>query len=416
MNSPYTHINNRISELNSSKNSMYRQLSLIIMMTLVSICMLTVSTKAQINIPKKVNVGIVYPISSNGRFAWADTTNLSVNLIAGVSSAADGPSVAGFSNIIYHDANGPQIAGFSNHIGGTANGALFAGFLNTYSGGRSSSFAGFSNAAHGNVTGAQFAGFSNYARDLNGAQFAGFLNKADNMNGSQFAGFMNVATRNISASQMAGFMNTADDVNGSQIAGFMNTAKNVNGSQIGGFINVAKKVKGAQIAGFMNVADSSDYPIGFINMIKNGEKSVSISTDEDLTTMASFKSGGKVLYGIIAAGYNFKNDKEVYAAEMGLGGHIILSKVFNINAEISQSVLEGLKSGEYLRSSFRLMPAFKLSPHLEIFGGPSFNYINTNTAEGKTLHDHYQRTWMSDSGRNFQALYISYTGGIAIPF
>lgn len=355
---------------------------------------------AQIIIPKKVNIGLIYPISSNGRHAPLDTNILSINLIAGVSAVEKGPSFAGFSNVVRKETYGTQFAGFSNHIGGRAEGVLFAGFINTYRAGAGGAFAGFSNVAQGDVEGVQFAGFLNTAKDVKGAQFGGFLNRAENIKGPQFAGFMNVSR----------------DISASQTAGFINKARNVNGSQVAGFINIARKVKGVQLAGFINIADSSDHPVGFINIIKNGEKTIGLTTNQDLTTMLSFRSGGKVLYGIIGAGYNFRNDREVYAGELGFGAHVIRAGAFNLNAEISQSLLESFHTGEYFKSSFQLMPAIKLMPHLEIFAGPSFNYVNTNTSEGKTLHDHYLRTWTSHSGNYFQALYISFTGGIAIPF
>ncbi len=72
----------------------------------------------------------------------------------------------------------------------------------------------------------------------------------------------------------------------------------------------------------MNVADSSDHPLGIINLIRKGEKSIGFSIDENETGLVSFRSGGRVLYGIIAAGYNFKNEEDVYALEAGLGASL----------------------------------------------------------------------------------------------
>ena len=257
---------------------------------------------AQSNGAEKIHIGFVYPLSSNGTHAPLDTNKLSLHLLAGVSSVEKGFSFAGFSNIVRNEATGTQIAMFSNHIGKKATGLQFAVFLNTSGENQGAAFAGFANVSRGNVKGVQFAGFTNIAKDLHGAQFAGFLNKANSVKGSQLAGFLNIAQKNVSASQLAGFMNTAADVKGSQFAGF---------------INIAKKVKGVQAAGFINVADSSDYPIGIINLVKKGEKSISLTMDETQTSMLSFRSGGKVTYGILGIGYNFKNKKEVYAMEAG---------------------------------------------------------------------------------------------------
>lgn len=318
----------------------------------------------------KLHFGFIYPVSSNGTHAPLDTNSLSFNLLGGISAAERGAAFAGLSNIVRNDTKGFLFAGFSNHIGKQANGALFSGFLNTYKGGNLFAFGGFANLAYADVKGAQFAGFMNLSSNHKGSQFAGFINKA----------------------------------------------KDINGAQIAGFINIAKKVKGLQFAGFMNVADSSDYPIGIINLIKKGEKSISLSTDETLTTLLSFRSGGKVLYGIIGIGYNFKNSDEVYAFEAGLGAHLFQSNTFRLNAEVSGTGLESFKAGEYMKTSLRLLPALKISKNLELFGGPSINYLNTNTSEGRNLNKKYISSWENKWGNNFQAFYLGYGGGIQYIF
>jgi hypothetical protein len=340
---------------------------------------------AQNQMPGKMHIGIVYPLSTNGTHAPLDTNNLSFNLLGGVSAAERGLAFAGLSNVVLKDTKGFLFAGFSNHVVKNANGGQFAGFLNTYGGGEGVSFAGFANISSGNVKGAQFSGFANIARDMNGAQFSGFAN-------------------------------IAKDVSATQIAGFINTAKDVKGSQIAGFINIAKKVKGAQIAGFINIAESSDFPIGIVNIIKNGEKSIGVSTTDNLTTMLTLRSGGRVLYGILGVGYNFKNDKEVYALEAGLGAHFFSSNSFRLNTELTSMSLESFKHGEYFSSSFRILSALKIARFLEVYAGPSLNYVNTNTVEGKDLNKHYLSKWGNKSGRNFQGLYVGYMGGIQVIF
>lgn len=338
----------------------------------------------------KAHFGLIYPLSTNGTHAPLDTNNLSIHLLAGISSVEKGFSYAGLSNVVRNESYGVQIAGFSNHIGKQANGALFAGFLNTYRSAKGSQFAGFANLAQKNVEGAQFAGFINTAGgDMKGVQFAGFSNISKNISASQFAGFMNVA-------------------------------KDVNGSQFAGFINIAKKVKGAQIAGFINIAETSDSPIGIINIIKNGEKSIAATIDESQTSMLTFRSGGKNMYGIIGVGYNLKNKDEVYAFEAGLGAHFFKSKYFRLNMELTQTILESFEKGEYFKGTFRLLPAVKVAPWLEVFGGPSINFVSTNTVEGKALHpdndDLVIRTWNRKHSDFKQSLHIGYQAGLQFVF
>ncbi|WP_316820110.1 hypothetical protein [Pedobacter gandavensis] len=348
----------------------------------------------------KIHIGLIYPLSSNGTHAPLDTNNFSFHLLAGISSAEQGFSFAGFSNIVRNDATGTQIAMFSNHIGKKVKGLTIAGFLNSYGAGEGAAFAGFANVSKGNVKGLQLGGFTNIAKDLEGAQFAGFLNKANAVKGSQLAGFINIAKKNLSASQLAGFINKAEDVKGSQFAGF---------------INIAKKVKGIQAAGFINVADSCEYPIGIINLVRKGEKSISLTLDETQTSMLSFRSGGRVTYGILGIGYNLKNKKEVYGMEIGLGAHWFQTDAFRLNTEITGSVLESFKAGEYFKSSFRVSPALKIGNHLELFAGPSINFLSTNTTEGRNLHKKFIHTW-GDRNNDFQALYFGYSGGIQFIF
>lgn len=348
----------------------------------------------------KVNIGFAYPISTNGTNAAADTNYFSLNLIAGVSAAERGFSFAGISSVVKNNAKGMMFAGFSNHVGKAVEGMMFAGFMNSYAEAKGMQFAGFSNISKGKVIGAQFSGFLNKATDVHGVQSAGFVNVARDVTGPQIAGFSNVSRK----------------IQGSQFAGFINTAKDVKGSQFAGFINIAKKVKGVQIAGFINVADSSDYPLGIINIIRNGEKGIGISIDENETGLLSFRSGGKVLYGIIAAGYNFRNKEEVYAFEAGLGAHFLNTSVFRMNAEITTQTLESFKPGEYFKSTVRLMPSLRPVRGLELFSGPAFNYVNTNTIEGRAITDKYIRTWENRGVNNFEGIYIGFNAGINLIF
>ena len=347
--------------------------------SILKTAMLTLLTSTALyaqNKPSKTHIGLIYPLSSNGRHAPLDSNSFSFNLIAGVSAAEDGFTLAGVTNVIHHTSKGVQIAGVSNHIGQKAEGTRVAGLMNIT----------------GESQGLSVAGFLNKSNDMKGAQVAGFMNLAQSSTGFQVAGFLN-KSKDVS-SQIAGFANLADNVKGVQVAGFLNKAKNTT-SQVAGFMNIAKKVKGVQVAAFMNVADSSDYPIGLINLIKNGEKSIGITVDDNLSTMLTFRSGGRILYGIIGAGYNFKNDKEVYAFEAGLGAHVYTSQAFRLNIELAANSLHSFKVGEYFKSSIRILPAFKITPHIEVFGGPTFNYVNTNTTEGRELTEKFISKWDS---------------------
>jgi hypothetical protein len=315
----------------------------------------------------KINIGLVPPLSSNWRAASRETNSFSLNLIAGVSAAETGFTLAGIANIVHNNTSGFQIAGFSNHVGKAADGALIAGFMNTSGGGN----------------GFEMAGFGNFAKTASGAQIAGFTN---------FGG--NVSTL--------------------QVAGFMNVAKNVDGAQITGFINKAKNVRGVQFAGFINIADSANCQVGLVNISKNGEVSIGATVDENRTALLSLRSGGKWLYGIIGLGYNFSNKKDVYAYEAGFGLHVVNLDIFRLNAELTNTSLLDFKGKDYYKSSFALMPAIKLANRIELFAGPSINYLVTNSLEDSERNKKYISSWGGRNGDDFHGFYIGYTAGIAV--
>ena len=316
---------------------------------------------------RPVHVGLVYPISSNGLNAAAYTNRFSLHAIAGLSKNETAAAVSGVANIITQNANGAVISGVINLVGNSAKGVQVAGFANMIK------------------------------NEAVGAQLAGVMNLSGSANGIQVAGFGNL---------------TKGDANGLQISGFLNKSGNGN-SQIAGFINIAKKVKGVQVAGLINIADSSDYPIALFNFIKNGEKSIGITVDETLTSITSFRSGGKVLYGIVGAGYNFKNaDHSLYALEAGLGAHIPVAGNFRINTEVVNQYLSEFKRGDYNKSSLRILPAYKLGKKLEIFGGPTVSYVQFSQDKGYDFVDKF--IWKKNGPNDFQGVYIGFNAGIQV--
>lgn len=325
------------------------------------------------------HIGFIYPVSSHGSKAKEYSNIFSLHALAGVSGDEEAFTLAGLSNAVHGNASGFQAAGISNHIKGNSEGVLFSGLINTYQ----------------SAQGIQAGGLANIAKtEIDGVQLAGLLNKSGRTEGFQ----------------SAGLFNTAKNLKGGQLAGLVNKADTIKGIQIAGLVNKAKKVNGVQLSGLINIADSSDYSIGLLNFIKNGEKSLGISTDETLTTLLSFRSGGRVLYGIIGAGANLENKDEVWAFEAGLGAHLMQKNSFRLNIEAASIMLEDFKKGYYIRQSLRLLPAFKLNRKIEITAGPSLNFVNTDTEEGRNLTKNY--IWSRERTDRFYGIYAGGTAGI----
>ncbi|WP_426293583.1 hypothetical protein ACN9ML_31160 [Dyadobacter endophyticus] len=331
------------------------------------------------------HIGFIYPISSNGKQAASITNRFSLHVIAGLSKGETGVALAGVANVVKENAHGVHMAGVANVIGNDAGGAQLAGLANV---------------TGNNADGAQLAGFANIVgHEAKGAQVAGFMNLAENAGAAQLAGFTNIARKNVKGAQVAGFLNKAGDVN----------------VQIGGFANVAKKVRGVQLAGLINIADSSDYPIAIFNFIKNGEKSVAVTIDETMTGIVSFRSGGRVLYGIAGIGYNFRNNaKPMYAAEGGLGAHIRLGGPLRINLEAISHTLTDFDGGHYNKNSLRILPALKLGNGFEAFAGPTLNYVSYERENDYDFIKKY--IWKNNSSKDFQGLFVGVNAGVQFLF
>ncbi|RFS19701.1 hypothetical protein DVR12_21595 [Chitinophaga silvatica] len=352
--------------------------------------------QAQDSSAHPINLGLVYPLSVYGKNAANQTDRVSVFAIAGVSKSTTAVAIAGVSNVIKQVGTGVQVAGFSNHIGTTWHSATVAGFMNQVK-------------SHGD--GAMVAGFMNSSVSFRGIQVAGFANFVKKeVYGSQVAGFMNVAKLN-STVQAAGFLNSGSKAN-VQIAGFCNNADEAS-VQVAGFINKAHKVKGVQVAGFINIADSSDYPIGIINIVKGGERQISVSIDETATVIAAFKSGGRYLYGILGAGYNVKESESLYALQAGVGANVFSLPVARLRVEALSTMMTSFKGDYYNRISLNVFPSVHVGKRIEIFGGPTFNWLFTENGLGIDLRKHYlwSETYKHD---RFRALYVGVSGGVAV--
>src|SRR5690606_12282621 len=98
-----------------------------------------------------------------------------------------------------------------------------------------------------------------------------------------------------------------------------------------------------------------------------------------------FRSGGRVLYGIVGLGYNVQNSHQMYAVEAGLGAHLWTKNTFTLNLEVASTNLYDFKGGIYNKSSLRILPTMRISNRFEVYAGPTANHIFTNTEEGQKM-------------------------------
>ncbi|MGK9116599.1 hypothetical protein [Olivibacter jilunii] len=162
----------------------------------------------------------------------------------------------------------------------------------------------------------------------------------------------------------------------------------------------------------LNIADSSDYTLGLVNIVKNGEKSIRIGTDEDLSTFASFRSGGQILYGILGIGFNPQYEAIRYGVEGGIGANLLNRTNFRLAAEISSITLTDFDGNYFNKNGLRILPSIKIGPNIYLYGGPSVNYINTDNEDGKKLVK--MKIWDKQNSKDYQALNVGFTAGLQL--
>lgn len=316
------------------------------------------------------HIGLGFPLST---YDLEDgkkyTVAFFVNAWLGTAGDIKGVAVAGAGNIIYNNAYGIQVAGMVNEI-------------------------------HYNAYGISVAGLANLAEYYYGIQVAGFANAGRN----SFYGM-----------QISGVLNSSSNARGVQIAGVTNIAGDVKGLQFAAVANIAKKVKGVQFATLLNIAEESNFPIAFINIIKNGKMGVALSYDMLNNAMLSFRSGGKYTYGILGVGYNnLVNDGSKVVAEAGYGIHIPINDWIEINNEFKATSLGFSNDKVCYNASYLLAPSFTFLNHYNVFGGASFNYLNTNYVNSNELMPK-NYFWSKDGNYN-QRMYIGYQIGLQYIF
>lgn len=350
--------------------------------------------------PVQINFG--FPLSTiNMKEAKSYTNAFSINLLVGISKNERSLSLSCLSNIVANDATGLQVAGISNHIGNKGYGIAVAGIANT---------AGFYN-------GIQIGGISNFTKDSNiGLQIGGIANYSGSTKGLMLGGIANITKDSNIGLQIGGIVNYSGSAKGLMLGGISNISGDFTGFQFAGVMNVAKNVKGVQFASIINIADDSDFPIAFINIIKNGKMGVSLSYDILNNTVLSFRSGGKYTYGILGVGYNAKvNDGSKIMAEAGYGIHIPVNHLFEINNEFKATSVGFSNEKTCYNFAYLLAPSVTFWNHYNIFGGVSFNYLNSDYEDSNDLLPK-KYLWSKDTNDNAQRMYVGYQIGLQYVF
>ena len=351
--------------------------------------------------PAQINFG--FPLSStNVKKAKEYTNGFSINLLVGISKNERSLALAGIGNIIANVATGLQIASVFNHIGNNGYGIAVTGVSNT---------------VMQSYKGIQIAGVANYSGSGVGMQIAGVTNINNGANiGAQISGVANINNGAAMGLQISGVTNINNgSFIGLQLSSVANIAGNVKGMQLSAVMNKAKKVKGVQFATLLNIAEESNFPIAFINIIRNGKMGVALTHDILNNKVVSLRSGGKYTYGILGFGFNNKiTEGNRLVAEAGYGIHIPITEWFEINNEL-KATMTGLGSETSNNFGYFLSPSLTLLEHYNFFAGVSVNYFNSNSINSESILPN-NSFWSKDGSDYKHRMFVGYQIGVQYIF
>lgn len=335
---------------------------------------------------RMLNLGIWEKISTNGDDTKYYTNNISLNLVYGQSENISGFAFSGLYNRIESKAQGVVIAPFG------------------------------------------------YIPKMDGLSIA-LMQHIEYMDGVQIGGF-NSVNKALMGVQL-GFRNSSVKATGAQIGFLGNETDTLAGVQIGA-VNHARTMRGMQI-GIVNISDGNKYPIGLVNIVKNGEMNIALTFDDMQNTVTSFRSGGQYLYGVVGFGYNFNSPHTHFVFEGGFGAHIQLSNRFRIDTEIIASTLTKIRTSirfgeqseeekereEEIRRNYdnktlhrfvyRILPIYRFNNKFSIMAGPTLNYIQTNKMDNIALFPSHS-LWKEYNSKTLKQLYIGWMAGISYRF
>jgi len=295
--------------------------------------------------------------------------HFSFNLIGGISGGIFGAEIGAGLNITRGDVTGAQIAGAANVIGGRVLGAQIGGAANFVREGHIGvQIGGGFNMNFGTGGGAHLAGGFNFTK---GQHY-----------GIQLSGGFNFLSGGIRGIQLTGGFNYAGNVIGAQLATVNVAAGDVKGAQIGALNISSGDVKGVQL-GVVNVANRSSFPLGLVNVVRDGRSHFDTWFSADGFAQIAFKHGGDYFHYIYTVGYGAFSEL-TWNLGIGLGGHIPLKGGFYIDIDLlSQHINHGGWSTELnLMNTFRVIAGWQILPKMAIYGGVSYQVFLSQRYDG----------------------------------
>lgn len=302
--------------------------------------------------------------------------HVAINLLAGRAARLHGIEFGGIWNAYTENVRGVQLGGTVNTVGDTVRGAQLASVLNL---------------AGGSVHGGQFSGVANVADGRARTQFGGVVSVAGRRTNAQFSGVASVTGGSVEGVQSGGVASIAGGrVNGVQIGGVVNVAEApVRGAQIAGVVNIAPRVeRGVQI-GVVNVArEHGGVPIGLVSYVNETGLRYDVWGDEAGMVTAGVRSGNRRVANYLGVGVRSGGDTFHWGLATGLGVDFQMTERLHGTLDLLNYGLlidDWDWEAWHNLSKVRLLGRFNLSPHVAIFGGPTFNIFVSDDVDGSDL-------------------------------
>ncbi len=266
------------------------------------------------------------------------------------------------------------------------------------------------------VRGAQFTVAASVVRGrLSGAQFTSGMNwVSEYAKGGQFSALANVA-REVHGVQLTSGLNWSSSMRGAQL-GLANVAgQDLRGAQLG-LVNVGGKVRGAQI-GLINVAKSADASIGLLSVTKEGGVHPEVWTSDTAAFNVGLRFPARYTYSFVAAGFHPAGSGAGWMFGLGFGGHIPIRGPASIDIDVggySVFIDRAFDTKLSNLAKARLMFAWSFARRLTLWGGPTFNFAQTDPTsdEGRLGYGYASWRRTNGSGDNRIQLWPGFVAGL----
>ncbi len=328
-----------------------------------------------------VDVAFVPPLSISGGFSQPPRVNFGFGVIGVRVGAVDGVVIGSVGAWVDDALNGLGIGGALLKTG-SLTGVGLGGAVLVATGDVTGVTASAVTIATKNLTGLHPAAVSIAGGNMVGAQLSAANFAGGDVRGTQL-GVVNVAGGTFGGLQGSVLNIAAGEAWGAQV-GVLNIGGDVTGTQIG-VLNIAKSVSGTQI-GVVNIAQTSDAPIGLLNIITRGNLHLAAWTNETSVVNVAVKAGGKNVYSFLMGGLNPRgaNGRINLSYGLGLGVRARFGRWYG---ELEGSFEDLHQPGLAWQSSVfstgaRLNVGFQLFERMAVFAGPQFHtHIAINTMQ-----------------------------------